>query len=144
MARSLNKVMLIGNLGRDPELKATPSGSQVATFSIATNRKWKDKNSEWQEDTQWHNIVAWGQQAEFIATYLKKGSRLFVEGRLTHRSWEDQGGQKKYITEVVLESFVTLDPAPEGARGAGKRDPIPPPPEPPDASGPTDGEDVPF
>ena len=143
MARSLNRVMLIGNLGRDPELKATPSGSQVATFSIATNRKWKDKNGELQEETQWHNIVAWGPQAEFLATYLKKGSRLYVEGRLTHRSWEDQSGQKRYMTEVVVENFVPLDAPPEGGRGA-KREPVPPPPEPPDVSGPTDGEDVPF
>ena len=143
MARSLNKVMLIGNLGRDPELKATPSGSQVATFSIATNRKWKDKNGELQEETQWHNIVAWGPPAEFLATYLKKGSRLYVEGRLTHRSWEDQSGQKRYMTEVVVENFVPLDAAPEGSRGT-KREPIPPPPEPPEAGGPTDGEDVPF
>jgi single-strand DNA-binding protein len=144
MARSLNKVMLIGNLGRDPELRATPSGSQVTTFSMATNRKWKDKNGEWQDDTQWHNIVAWGPQAEAIATYLKKGSRVYVEGRLTHRTWEDQSGQKRYTTEVITEGFVFLDAAPEGAR-TGKREPIPPPPEPPDvAPGPLEGEDVPF
>jgi single-strand DNA-binding protein len=144
MARSLNKVMLIGNLGRDPELKATPSGAQVAAFSMATNRKWKDKKGELQEETQWHNIVAWSQAAEFIATYLKKGSKLYVEGRLTHRTWEGQDGQKRYATEVVVENYVPLDAPPESSRG-GKREPIPPPPEPPDVTtGPTDGEDVPF
>jgi len=145
MARSLNKVMLIGNLGRDPELRATPSGAQVSSFTMATNRKWKDKSGEPQEETQWHNIVAWGPSAEFLATYLKKGSRLYVEGRLTHRTWEDQSGQKRYTSEVVVENFVPLDPAPEGARGAGKREPIPPPPEPPEAAGePAGAEDVPF
>lgn len=145
MARSLNKVMLIGNLGRDPELKALPSGAQVATFSMATSRRWKDKSGEMQEETQWHNIVAWGPRAEFAATYMKKGSRLYVEGRLTHRSWDDQSGVKHYTTEVVVENFVLLDPAPEGARAAGKREPIPPPPEAPEApSGASEGEDVPF
>ena len=145
MARSLNKVMLIGNLGRDPELRATSSGRQVATFTMATNHPWKDKNGEWQDDTQWHNVVVWGQQAEYVATNMKKGSRAYVEGRLTHRSWDDQSGQKRYITEIVLERLVLLDPAPEGARGAGKREPIPPPPEPPEAAGePAGAEDVPF
>jgi single-strand DNA-binding protein len=119
MARSLNKVMLIGNLGRDPELKALASGSHVTTFTMATNRRWKGKDGEMQEETQWHNIVAWAQRAEFIATYLKKGSKIYVEGRLTHRSWEDPNGQKHYATEVVVEDFVTLDQAPEGAKGAG-------------------------
>lgn len=144
MARSLNKVMLIGNLGRDPELKSLPSGSHVASFTMATSRRWKDKNGEMQEETQWHNVVAWGPQAETIATYLKKGSKVFVEGRLTHRSWDDQQGQKRYVTEVVLESFVFLDGAPEGGR-VTRREPIPPPPEPPvDVTGGGEEEDVPF
>ncbi|HDH58029.1 MAG TPA: single-stranded DNA-binding protein, partial [Bacteroidetes bacterium] len=97
MARSLNKVMLIGNLGRDPELRSTPSGTHVTTFTMATNRRYKGKDGELQDETQWHNIVVWGNQAEFIANYLKKGSRIFIEGRLTHRSWEDQNGQKRYM-----------------------------------------------
>jgi single-strand DNA-binding protein len=145
MARSLNKVMLIGNLGRDPELKSLPSGSHVVTFTMATSRKWKDKNGEMQEETQWHNIVAWGAQAETIATYLKKGSKAFVEGRLTHRSWDDQQGQKRYITEVVAESTVFLDSASDGSRSG--RSPVPPPPEPPgDVPRGSGGEeeDVPF
>jgi single-strand DNA-binding protein len=145
MPRSLNKVMLIGNLGRDPELRSTPSGTHVTTFTMATNRRFKGQDGEWQDETQWHNIVAWGQRAEFIATYLKKGSRLYVEGRMTTRSWDDQSGQKRYTTEVVAENFVPLDPAPEGAREAGRREPIPPPPEPPEeAGGPEEEEDVPF
>lgn len=144
MARSLNKVMLIGNLGRDPELRSTQTGQNVATFSMATNRKWKDKNGEWQDETQWHNIVAWGQRAETLATYVKKGSRVYVEGRLTHRNWEDKDGQKRYITEVVLDNFVFLDPAPEGAPSAGKREPVPPPPEPPEEMATPDEDDVPF
>lgn len=145
MARSLNKVMLIGNLGRDPELRTTPAGTPVATFTMATNRKIKDKNGEWQDETQWHNIVAWRQRAEFAGTYLKKGSRLFIEGRLTHRTWDDQSGQKKYFTEVVVENLVPLDPAPEGARATGKYEPVPPPPAPPEeAGGGAEEEDVPF
>lgn len=141
MGRSLNKVMLIGNLGRDPELRATPSGQNVATFSMATNRRYKNRDGEWQDETQWHNIVVWGNRAEFITNYLKKGSRLFVEGRLTHRSWEDQSGQKKYMTEVVVENFVPLDPLPESG---SRSDAVPPPPEPPtEPSGPPE-DDVPF
>jgi single-strand DNA-binding protein len=143
MARSLNKVMLIGNLGRDPELRATASGMQVATFTLATNRRWKDKSGEYQEETQWHNVVAWGNQAEFVSSYLKKGSKLFVEGRLTHRTWDDKEGVKHYTTEVVLENFVPLDAPPEGARTGTRREPVPPPP-PPDDAGSMDGEDVPF
>jgi single-strand DNA-binding protein len=142
MARSLNKVLLIGNLGRDPELKSLPSGSHVATFTLATNRKWKDKNGEFQEETQWHNIVSWGPQAETIATYLKKGSKVFIEGRLTHRSWDDPQGQKRYITEVVAENFVFLDAPPEGSRGG--RPPVPPPPESPEDVPGGEEEDVPF
>lgn len=143
MARSLNKVMLIGNLGRDPELRATPSGQSVTSFSMATNRRYKDKNGEWQDDTQWHNVVAWGPRAETITNYLKKGSRIYVEGRLTHRNWEDQEGQKRYATEVVLENYVLLDAAPEGARG--EREPVPPPPdEAPESPTDSNEEDVPF
>ena len=144
MARSLNKVMLIGNMGRDPELRSTPSGTHVTTFTMATNRKYKGKDGELQDETQWHNIVVWGNQAEFVANYLKKGSRIFVEGRLTHRSWEDQNGQKRYITEVVAENFVPLDAPQEGAQGAGRREPVPPPPEPSDDAGAPDDDDVPF
>ena len=101
----LNKVYLIGNLTQDPEFKALPSGSSVASFSLATNRTWTDKQGQRQETAEYHNIVAYGKQAETITQYLKKGSLLFVEGRLQTRSWEAQDGQKKYRTEIIVDTF---------------------------------------
>ncbi|MCP4203074.1 MAG: single-stranded DNA-binding protein [bacterium] len=109
----LNKVMLIGNLGRDPEVRSTPSGQNVASFSLATNRKWKDRDGNRQEQTEWHNIVCWGRQAEIAGQYLSKGRQIFVEGRLQTRSWDDkQTGEKKYRTEIVCDNFQML-----GSRG---------------------------
>lgn len=99
----LNKALLIGNLTRDPELKALPSGIQVGTFSIATNRVWKDKNGAKQESVDYHNVVVFGRQAEISAQYLKKGSSVYVEGRMQTRSWDAQDGTKKYRTEVVAD-----------------------------------------
>ncbi len=111
----INKVSLYGNLTRDPELKSTPSGMQVATFSIATNRVFKDKNGAKQEDVQFHNCVVWAQQAETFCRYMKKGSTAFVEGRLQTRSWEDKnGGGKRYATEIVVENFQ-FGPKPGGS-----------------------------
>src|SRR3989338_1458181 len=102
----LNKVLLYGNLTRDPELKALPSGSQVAEFAIATNRTYKDKNGAKQEEVDFHNIVAFGKTAEVIAQYLKKGRPIFIEGRIRTRSWEAKDGTgKRYKTEIVLEQF---------------------------------------
>lgn len=102
----INKAFIYGNLTRDPEVRALPTGSQVATFSIATNRVWKDKNGAKQESVDYHNIVVFGRQAEVAAQYLKKGSALFVEGRMQTRSWDDKTtGQKKYRTEVVADRF---------------------------------------
>ncbi len=102
----LNKVFLYGNLTRDPELKALPSGSQVANFGMATNRTYKDKNGAKQETTEFHNIVAFGRTAEVIAQYCKKGRPIFVEGRITTRSWDDkETGKKNYRTEIVVETF---------------------------------------
>jgi single-strand DNA-binding protein len=110
MAKSVNKVILIGNLGKDPEVKYTPSGVPVAKFSIATNESYKDKGGEWQEKTEWHNIVAFQRVAEIVGEYVKKGSKLYVEGRLQTSSWEDkQSGEKKYRTEIVANSIVLLD-----------------------------------
>lgn len=100
----LNKVLLYGNLTRDPELKALPSGQQLASFGLATNRSYKDKNGQKQEATEFHNIVAFGRPAEIIAQYMKKGRPLFVEGRIQTRSWESDG-QKKYRTEIVVDNF---------------------------------------
>lgn len=102
----INKVFLYGNLTRDPELKAIPSGQQVANFSLATNRTYKDKNGQKQETTEFHNIVAFGRTAEVIAQYVKKGRPLFVEGRITTRSWDDkETGKKNYRTEIIVENF---------------------------------------
>ncbi len=102
----LNKVFLYGNLTRDPELKALPSGSQVANFGLATNRTLKDKNGQKQETTEFHNIVAFGRTAEVIAQYVKKGRPIFVEGRLQTRAWDDkETGKKNYRTEIIIDNF---------------------------------------
>lgn len=102
-----NYAQIIGNLTRDVELKKLPNGSSVATFSIATNRRWKDGNGQKQEEVEYHNIVCFGKQAETIAQYVKKGDQLLVEGRLKTRTWDDEGtGKKMYRTEIVMESFV--------------------------------------
>ncbi|HET9641311.1 MAG TPA: single-stranded DNA-binding protein [Candidatus Paceibacterota bacterium] len=102
----LNKVFLYGNLTRDPELKALPSGGQVANFGMATNRSFKDKSGARQETTEFHNVVAFGRTAEVIAQYVKKGRPLFVEGRITTRSWEGkEDGKKQYRTEIIVENF---------------------------------------
>jgi single-strand DNA-binding protein len=112
----LNKVLLYGNLTRDPEVRALPSGQQVTTFGLATNRTYKDKNGAQQEQTEFHNIVAFGRLAEVMGQYLKKGRPVYVEGRLQTRSWEADG-QKKYRTEIVVDNFQFG--ADGGARGGG-------------------------
>ncbi len=110
MAKSLNKAMLIGNLGKDPELRYTPSGVAVATFSVATNESWKDQDGNLQERTEWHNIVAWRKLAEICGEYLKKGKKVFIEGRIQTRSYDDKNtGAKKYITEIVADNLIMLD-----------------------------------
>lgn len=98
---SLNKVMLIGNLGQDPEVRFTPAGQAVATFSIATTERWTDKAGQKQEKTEWHRIVVWGKQAENCKEYLSKGRPVFVEGRMQTREWTDKEGKKRYTTEIV-------------------------------------------
>ncbi|HYG65768.1 MAG TPA: single-stranded DNA-binding protein [Thermoanaerobaculia bacterium] len=109
----INKVILVGNLGRDPEVRSTPSGQPVATFTLATSRRWKDKNGQRQEQTEWHTVVCWGRQAEVAGQYLTKGKQVYVEGRLQTRSWDDKNsGEKRYKTEVVCENFQML-----GGRG---------------------------
>jgi single-strand DNA-binding protein len=118
----LNKVIILGNLTRDPELRALPSGIKVASFSLATNRTWKDQSGKKQDATEYHNIVAFGKLAELISQYSKKGSSLYVEGRLQTRSWDDKtSGEKKYRTEIVVESFqFGPRPAGEGAATQGQ------------------------
>lgn len=118
----LNKVLIYGNLTRDPELRALPSGSKVASMSIATNRVWKDQNGAKQESTEFHNVVVFSRQAEIAAQYLKKGSALFVEGRLQTRSWEADG-QKKYRTEIVADR-IQFGPKGSGTGGGGMGAPM--------------------
>ena len=109
MARSVNKVTLIGNLGNDPEMKALPSGNQVANLSIATTDSWRDRNSgEMQERTEWHRVVCFDRLAEICGQYLHKGSRIYIEGSLRTRSWE-QDGQKRYTTEIIGREMMMLD-----------------------------------
>src|SRR5579864_6413845 len=120
MAKSVNKVILVGNLGKDPEVKYTPSGTPVAKFSLATNENYKDKSGQWQERTEWHNIVAWQRLAEIVGEYVKKGSKLYIEGRLQTSSWDDkETGQKKYKTEIVAHELVLLGGRGEGASEGG-------------------------
>ncbi len=113
----LNKALLYGNLTRDPELRALPSGQQVATFGLATNRTYRNKEGQQQEQTEFHNIVAFGRQAEIMGQYLKKGRPVFIEGRIQTRSWESEG-RKNYRTEIVVDNFQ-FGPQAGGAAGAG-------------------------
>ncbi|HWB85062.1 MAG TPA: single-stranded DNA-binding protein [Bryobacteraceae bacterium] len=119
-SRSVNKVILLGHLGKDAETKFTPSGVARSTFTIATNRRWKDQQSgEWKEETDWHNVILW--RSENLANYLLKGKQVYVEGRLQTRNYEDKEGQKRYITEVVCDDLILL--------GSGRSDAPGGPPE---------------
>lgn len=116
--RSINRVTLLGNVGREPSIKYTPQGTAVARISLATNERLKDKNGDWQERAEWHNVVLWQRLAEVAGQYLKKGSRIYLEGRLQTRSWDDkQAAQKRYATEIVATDLVLLSDRPEGTRG---------------------------
>jgi single-strand DNA-binding protein len=144
----VNKVILVGNLGRDPERRSTPSGQQVATFSVATSRRWRDRDGNRQEQTEWHNVVCWGRQAEVAGEYLRKGKQVYVEGRLQTRSWDDkQTGEKRYRTEVICDNFQMLGQRGDGdyasSHGAPGDHPAPTDPE---AGGPVaaDDDDIPF
>ena len=139
---SINKVILIGNLGRDPEVRYTQNGNAVANINLATNEVWKDKSGQRQERTEWHRIVVWGKQAEIAKEYLTKGRQIYVEGSLQTRQWEDKDGQKRYTTEIRCQRFVML-----GGRGGEERSesvggPGPEPEMPPDMS--YSDEDIPF
>jgi len=111
---SLNKVMLIGNLGKDPEVRYTTSGTAVASFPLATSEKFKNKNGEWEERTEWHNVTLWGRLAEIAGEYLAKGKTVYVEGRLQTRKWQDRDGRDRYTTEIVADRMQML-----GGRGEG-------------------------
>jgi single-strand DNA-binding protein len=106
---SLNKAMIIGNLGKDPEMRYTPSGQAVTQFTVAVNRSYKGQNEEWKEETEWFRVVVWGQLAERAAERLRKGNKVYVEGRLQTRQWEDQSGQKRYTTELVANQVTNLE-----------------------------------
>lgn len=141
--RSLNKVMLIGNLGKDPELRYTQSGTAVATFSLATNESWTDKEGNKQDQTEWHRIVAWGKLAEICGQYLTKGNSIYLEGKLQTRSWEGSDGQTRYTTEIVMKDMVMLG----GAKGDSSSFGPPPPEEPPafiQNQAETTEDDIPF
>ncbi len=136
---TLNKVMIIGRLGQDPELRYAPNGSAVVNFTVATNMVWRDQDGNQQERTDWHRVVAWRRLAETAGEYLKKGSRVYVEGRLQTRSYDDQNGVRRWITEIVAETIQFLDTR---AEAAAAPDAEIPPPE-PDASENVEG-DLPF
>jgi single-strand DNA-binding protein len=141
----VNKVILVGNAGRDAEVRFTPSGSAVASFSLATNEAWTSKTGEKQERTEWHRIVIWGKQAQLAGEWVKKGRQLYVEGSLQTRQWEDRNGQKRSTTEVKAMRFVLLGRGDGSGRGGSSQ-------EPPDSDGPAleeggppDGDDdIPF
>src|ERR1700751_2267402 len=156
--KSLNRVQLIGNLGKDPEVKYTPQGTPVAKITLATNERFKDKAGEWQDRTEWHNVVLWQRLAEIAGEYLKKGGKVYIEGRLQTRSWDDkQTGQKKYMAEVVASDLILLVGRDESGGGgeytgssrgasssAGNNFDQRVPEHEPAASGPITDEDIPF
>lgn len=118
---SLNKVMLIGNLGKDPEVRYTTSGTAVASFSVATSERYKSKSGDWEEKTEWHNVVLWGRQAEVAGEWLAKGKTVYIEGRLQTRKWQDKDGRDRYTTEIVGEKMQMLSPKGEGGGRPGGR-----------------------
>ena len=149
--KSVNKVILVGNLGKDPEVKYTPQGKPVAKFTLATNERYKDKDGQWQDRTEWHNVVLWERLAEIAGEYLKKGGKVYIEGRLRTDSWDDKTtGQKKYMTTIVGNDLVLLGgrgESGESARGAAAGnnfDQRAPEAEPAVASTPISDEDIPF
>jgi single-strand DNA-binding protein len=120
MAGSLNRVMLIGNVGRDPEMRYLQSGEPVTTFSLATNRRWTGTDGQPRDETEWHNVVAWRKLAEQCNEYLTKGRKVYIEGRLQTRSWDGPDGQKRYRTEIVANTMLMLDQRPrDGGPGMG-------------------------
>lgn len=133
MARSINKVTLIGNITKDPEVRYTGTGIAVATFSIATNESWTGADGQKSEATYFHNCVAWRKLAEICGEYLKKGSKVYIEGKLTYRSYDNKEGVKKNVTEIVIDQLLMLD----GKRSESE-------PQTPAMAAPTDGSDLPF
>lgn len=122
---NLNKAMIIGNLTRDPEVRTTPQGTSVASFGVATNFVWKDANGQKQEKAEFHNVVAWRKLADIIGQYLKKGSKVYIEGRLQTRDWTGQDGVKRYRTEIIAENMIMLDSRGAGAQAAAPQTDLP-------------------
>lgn len=121
MSRTLNKVMLIGNVGKDPDIHFTPSGVKVAQFRMATTETWKDKEGAIQEHTDWHTIIAWRGLADVVEKLIHRGSRVYIEGKIQSRSFDDKEGHKRYVTEIVAENLLNLDSKkPEGAVAHGE------------------------
>lgn len=127
MAYGLNKVMLIGHLGSDPELRYTEGNVPVVTFNVATNESYKDQNGNLVDRTEWHRVVAWRKLAELFGEYLKKGSKVYLEGKLQTRQWDDKDGNKRYTTEIVVSDFTFLDSKGGGGQQNGGGSPVPPP-----------------
>ncbi|MCX6746329.1 MAG: single-stranded DNA-binding protein [Candidatus Parcubacteria bacterium] len=122
---NLNKAMIIGNLTRDPEVRTTPQGTSVASFGVATNFVWKDANGQKQEKAEFHNVVAWRKLADIIGQYLKKGSKVYIEGRLQTRDWTGQDGVKRYRTEIIADNMIMLDSRGAGAQPAAPQSDLP-------------------
>lgn len=141
---SVNKVILVGNLGRDAELRFTPGGAAVATLNMATTEIWNDKSGQRQEKTEWHRVVLWGKSAESLAEYLTKGKQIYVEGRLQTRQWDDKDGNKRYTTEVRGDRVVLLGGGGRGASMAPAGSDSGSRPGPTDDSGPLTDDDIPF
>lgn len=137
---SVNKAILIGNLGKDPELKYTQSGKAVASFSLATTDRWSSQDGQKQEQTIWHNIVCWGRTAELAKEYLAKGRQVYIEGRIVNRSYDDKDGNKKYISEIVVSSLQFLGSRSDSGGGGG----MPQPSDMPAPAGDSGDDDLPF
>lgn len=141
----INKVILVGNLGQDPELKYTQSGIAVATLSVATNRSWRDKDDNWQDETEWHRVIVWAQAAERCSNSFSKGNKVYVEGRLQTRKWQDQTGNDRYTTEIVSSVLKNLTPKEsEGGGGFSSEPPLPNENSMGSMSDGGTGDDVPF
>ena len=122
MAKSVNKVILLGNVGKDPEIRSTPGGTMVANFTLATSDRQKDAQGNWQDRTEWHNLVAFTRLAEIVRDYVKKGSKLFVEGKIQTRSWDDkESGQKRYRTEIIVNDLSLLSGREDAGSGGYSR-----------------------